>query len=268
MREFPSPAPGDASRLEFERSERFLRICRRWVLAPLFGFIFLASIALVIATAIEAPSRAIAVPVPAGFFLLFWLSLRFSAAMRPMHDEFVPAPTPWRLVDPTLSHWGVWRAELRRMPVEINRFRANHRQVQEYIQKLLGDWSWKSARGGGVVHISRPVAPASSPFGDGPKGWKAYRVTLDDGLVRRTGWLRLGAGWAEFQLQRNAADWLISDALGEVAPPRGRGERLAHDMRKALEENVQIARRATAPVVRHDPLPGHQHPMWDRWIDI
>ncbi len=269
MRRTLLPALVDSDRRGYERSEHFVRICRRWVLAPLLSLLFLAAIALVIAMAIEVPHHAIAMSVPVGFCMMLWVALRFSAAPAPV-DEVFPAPpvrTPWRLVDPRLSHWGVWRAELGRLPVGVAGFRDD-RQVKAYIHKLLDDWSFRSARGGYPVKISRPVSPWLSPFGDGPKGWKVYRVTLEDEVMRRTGWLRLGAGWAEFQLQPDPTERRLLELLDDD-PLALKGEpRLADVMREILDEDKAASQPVAEPAPRRDPYLGQHHPMWDRWIDL
>lgn len=260
MRKPISLAFPDPDRQSFEQAEGFSRVALRWVMAPFLGLLALASIALVIAMAIEDPHYLIALSVPAGFTVMLWVTLRFSAARKLIDNVFpVPPPrTPWRLVDPRLSHWGVWRADIGRLPVEIGTFRYDHRQVKAYIRKLLDDWSFRSARGGGVVEISRPVAPILSPFGDGPKGWRVYRITLDDGTARRTGWLRLGAGRVEFQLQPNPDERRLLEPI-EDGPILGRGERRLADVMQELLEEEQALRR--------DPFVDQHHPMWDRWID-
>jgi hypothetical protein len=148
--------------------------------------------------------------------------------------------TRWRLCDPQLSHWGVWRADLGRFPPEIDGFRSR-RAVKEFIRKVLLDRTRTSARGNGLLQRVKAMPSELSPFGDGPKGWKVYRVFLEDG---DTGWFRFGAGWVEFQLSRKPTDAVL--LLGDSS-------------REVLKGN---SRRPTHPRLSSDP-----EPMWDRWLD-
>jgi hypothetical protein len=243
----------------------------RWIAVPLLSLAAVASIGAVVAAAIKDSQYAIAMSVPAGFLLMLWLALRASAAFKPLDNSppHSPSPTPWRLIDPSLSHWGVWRADLGRLAIETAGPRANHRQIKAYIRTLLDDWSRRSARGGRVVEISRPVTPLRSPFGEGPNGWKVYRIALDDGLLRRTGWLRFGRGWVEFQLQRHPSERELLKA-----PPRYRRSsldietRLVRIDREILEgEDAAEGPGVEIPVTRN-PFLNRDHPMWDRWIDL
>jgi hypothetical protein len=147
--------------------------------------------------------------------------------------------TPWRLCDPQLSHWGVWRADLGRFPPEIDGFR-NRRAVEEFIRKVLLDRTRTSARGNAPVRRIKAMPLETSPFGYVPNGWKVYRVFLEDG---DSGWFRFGAGWVEFQLSRNPTD------------PMLRGH---------IPENVLKANAAGPAPLRLSIDP---EPMWDRWLD-
>jgi hypothetical protein len=141
--------------------------------------------------------------VPISVFLVLMAARAASHRAQSRRDQVESSDTvtPWRLCDPTFSHWGTWRADLGRLPPEIDGF-TDRKRVDQFIRKLLSDWWWKSAPGGAVVAISKPVDPLCSPFSDGPKGWKVYRIRLEDERERRsTGWLRFGAGWVEFQVQ-------------------------------------------------------------------
>jgi hypothetical protein len=156
---------------------------------------------------------------------------------------------------------------LGRLPPEIAGF-GDQRQVETYIHKLLDDWSLKSARGGRVVRISKPVSPKLSPFGDGPRGWKVYRITLEDSVLRRTGWLRFGAGWVEFQLQRNEAERTTILELFADAQLSLDGEtRLADLYLKSLEEPTEHSTPIAEPAAIRDPFLSQHHPMWDLWLD-
>jgi hypothetical protein len=142
MRQSNSRNSSDNDRLSYQRSMRLFRFTLRWVMAPMLTLMFLASIVLVVAAAIQGPVYAItAMSVSAAFLLMLWVA--FSSAEEKADENVFPEPilrTPWRLVDPHLSHWGVWRAELGRLPDEIAECK-NKRQVDVFIHKLLQDWS-------------------------------------------------------------------------------------------------------------------------------
>jgi hypothetical protein len=239
-------------------------------MAPFLSFLVVCSFACVIVASIQHPPYAIAMSVPAGCLLLVWLALRASAALEPVDDAFPqPTPkTPWRLVDPEFSHWGVWRADLGRLPAEVAEFR-NGRRVKAYIHELLRDWSFRSARGGEVVRISRGVSRALNSLGDCPAGRNAYTITLDDGDLRRTGLLRFGPACVEFQLERNAAEPTAHlELFGDPQLPQ-KGEPTRVDViREILESDVAESERAAGPTALQDPFLSHHHPMWDRWIDV
>jgi hypothetical protein len=265
-----SPALPGNDRRYHDRAERFSRICLRWVMVPLLTLLVLASIGFVVAASIQAARYAIAVSVPGGFLLMLWVALRARAAFKPLDNLPLEPPSriPWRLVDKRLSHWGVWRADVGRLPVEVGGY-GGDRQAKAYIYKLLDDWSFRSARGGRVVRISGPVAPALSAFGDGPKGWKVYRVTLDDGELRRTGWLRFGTGWVEFQLSRHSAEPTTPLELGYGSPFRLKSEPGPDDiLRQILEEDTTDSEPVAEPAGPRNPFLSQHHPMWDRWIDV
>jgi len=202
-------------------------------------------------------------------FLILTAARAISGTSQPRRDPFgEPShPTPWRLCDPGLSHWGVWRADLGQLPLEIAAF-GDQSQVETYIHKLLDDWSFRSARGGRVVRISKPVSPKVSPFGDGPRGWKVYRITLEDSVQRRTGWLRFGAGWMEFQLQRNEAErTTIFELFPDVQLSLESKRRLADLNLKGLEEPRVQSEPIAEPAAIRNPFLTEHHPMWDRWLD-
>ncbi len=151
--------------------------------------------------------------------------------------------TPWRLCDPALSHWGLWRADLGPLPPEVEGFR-NRAVVKKYIQKLLDDWALRSARGGRAIRIFGELTRSRGPFEDDSPGSKVYRITLkDDDKTRRTGWLRLGTGWVEFQVERSRREpgWYreITYQTESAGPP------------------LTADRRVSSPL----------DPMWDRWLD-
>jgi hypothetical protein len=156
-------------------------------------------------------------------------------------DAFNPpvAAMPWRLCDPELSHWGVWRADTGRFPPEIDGFKDS-RRVAEFIREALVHWRQKSARGGSVIQRVQSVPSELGPFGSSAEGWKVCRVTFDDGS---DGWFRFGAGWVEFQLSQTPSDVLLSHPISEKLV-----------VGKA-EDSVDDERRS-------DP-----DPVWDRWLD-
>jgi hypothetical protein len=80
--------------------------------------------------------------------------------------------------------------------------------------------------------------------------------------------LRFGAGWVEFQLQRNDDErttlWEIceEEQLSLDDEPR-----LATLNRRILEGDVQSSAPIAAPTVIRNPFLSQHHPMWDRWLD-
>jgi hypothetical protein len=182
----------------------------------------------------------------AVMFLLVWSARSLAAAkVRAPSDltSDLRFTTPWRLCDPTSSHWGLWRADLPFLPHELES--AHGRAlVKKYIQKLMDDWSRTSARGGSAIRIFGELSRTRGPFGDDRPGCKVYRITLlDASEVRRTGWLRLGPNWVEFQL----------------VP--GRGER-------ELSRGVSYETEMNGPASTTPPTGSlRSHPMWDHWLD-
>ena len=152
-------------------------------------------------------------------------------------------PVPWRLCDPQLSHWGVWRAELEQLPEAIEGFR-NRKQVKQFIRTIMSDWSTRSARGGWVVRISKPVPPTKSPFEDGLNALEMYRITLEDHLEHRsTGWLRFGEGWVEFQLCKSPNEFVFFPD--------------AHETPEKPERANSLTLRSLSD----------WDPLWDPWLD-
>ncbi len=128
-------------------------------------------------------------------------------------------PTPWRLVDPDLSHWGVWRAELGSRAIEVQG-RGDRKLVKRFIQKIMDDWSRRSSRGGRVIRIFGELSRLGELFDDDLRSFKIYRLTLQDHLgVRRSGYFWLGEDWAEFLLVpgRHDRDWRKGSS-GHVPP--------------------------------------------------
>jgi len=69
-------------------------------------------------------------------FLMLTAAQAIARTSRPRRDPFDEPchPTPWRLCDPGLSHWGVWPADLGRLPPEMAGF-GDQPQVEKYIHK-------------------------------------------------------------------------------------------------------------------------------------
>jgi hypothetical protein len=268
MGESTSPAVPESDRQTYERSIWFSRTCLRWVLAPFLGFLALTSIATVIAMALEVPRYAIFASVPAGFLLMLWVALRLSSGHNPPDDPSTEErrPIPWRLLDRSSFHWEVWRADLGRLPPEVEGFR-NHREVKAYIRKLVRDWSQKSARSGRVVRISRPISPALSPFQDGFLRGKLYRVTLDDGYQRQTGCMRIGANWVEFHIEPSESERATGLAFSSSAHVWSIGHtRVTDSIRRVFQRRPDPSDPIAESTVIPDPASAH-HPMWDRWLD-
>jgi hypothetical protein len=188
---------------------------------------------------------AILAAVPVITFLLLSVALAtFKGADLPADLQFENlGVTPWRLCDPGFSHWGIWRADLGRLPPEVENFR-DRTIVKQYIQKLLDDWTRRSPWGGRTIRIFGEITRSRGPFEDDPPGCKLYQITLqDEDEERRTGWLRLGPGWVEFQLVR-------------IGPDPGWNREVSH-----RAETAGIAGAALRPAsFKHDP-------MFDRWLD-
>jgi hypothetical protein len=152
-------------------------------------------------------------------------------------------PTSWRLVDPDLSHWGVWRAELRKRGPEVQR-RGDRKLVKKFIRTIMEDWSRRSSRGGHVIRIFGELSRLGELFDEDLRSYKVYHLTLRDHFgVRRSGYFWLGEDWAEFQLVPN------------------RGDR---DWREMHVRSIDPVRLARAIQVRPSPA---ADPMWDRWLD-
>lgn len=94
-------------------------------------------------------------PPPAQMVVLAYVSVvvygilrtteRFIAAFELAEDDRFTRSAPavsWRLLDPVLSTFGLWRAEVAAHPSEIDGFR-NRKMVNEYVRRLVRDWSIK-----------------------------------------------------------------------------------------------------------------------------
>ncbi len=179
-------------------------------------------------------------------FLIVWSAHPVASPKVQVPTHFWSDPhftTPWRLCDPTLSHWGLWRADLPRLPDDLES--AHGRPlVKKYIQKLMDDWSRRSARGGSAIRIFGELSRTRGPFGGDRPGGKVYLITLlDASEVRRTGWLRLGPDWVEFQL----------------VPDR---------RERNLHRGVFYETEMSSSAIPALPARSFQFdPMWDRWLD-
>src|SRR5262249_36361920 len=131
MRTSASSAGLSGDREAYERSVRVLRFLRRWALAPILGLLVPTWLAV---AAFQVPLVVFA-SVPAALFLMALVAVRF-----PFDPDETPgcvtrSPPPWRLLAPKLSHWGIGRADLERIPAEIARS-GNDRRAHAYILRI------------------------------------------------------------------------------------------------------------------------------------
>jgi hypothetical protein len=182
--------------------------------------------------------------LPVVLYLILSLAERFDAAPEPAEDDPLTgsaAMADWRLCDPMLSTFGVWRAEVVRYPADIADFQ-NARLVHEYVRQLVRLWSIRSAWPCEVERVCRENLrnPPSIYH------WRVYRVILVDQWDKiRRGRFRFGVGYVEFQVET-------------VRP-----EELPSNERVVIEESKQLV---TAELFNAHTQPTVD-PLWDRWLD-
>jgi hypothetical protein len=174
-------------------------------------------------------------------------------------DTLMPEDYPqtnWRLCDPQLSTWGVWRTEIEYDPSVIDGT-GDFRVIRESIHGLIRDWSFRSGwpyLGCRVLHVARTDARTAGPFSFAPELSNVYQITLGVGQGRERGWIRFGDGFVELQMERPAwshAARLMADSHQSVIAPE------PFDVH--ADESEEAYESATV-------LAG-SHPLWDRWID-
>jgi len=194
------------------------------------------------------------IPIVSVFALLAAsaLSSPHAQADDPLADHY--PRTTWRLTDPQLWKWGVWRAEIKSVPPGIDGF-GDHRLVEEYVRGLISDWSFRSGYFGCRVLRVFPVSPRTTcPLPFVPEWRKVYRVTLGVGEVLEHGWMCFGDGFAEFQLEANArmsAIPLMANVQTQV---------ISGKSPEAENAEPKEDRERT-------PTLAGPHPLWDRWFD-
>jgi hypothetical protein len=164
--------------------------------------------------------------------------------------------TTWRLCDPQLSTWGVWRTEIARDLPGIDGT-GDFRVIRESIRGLIRDWSFRSGwpyLGCRVLHVARTDPRTAGPFSFVPELSKVYQITLGVGQGRERGWIRFGDGFVEIQLEPPA--WsqgaiLIADSQGSVIAPG------PFDVHADESEEPHESMAVVAGI----------HPLWDRWLD-
>jgi len=84
-----------------------------------------------------------------------------------------------------------------------------------------------------------------------------------------TGWMRFGAGWVEFQLDRSEAERAtILDLFASVQPGLLPGASQFADLNgEIVEDDPATSEHIAAPAAIRDPFSAQHHPMWDRWLD-
>jgi hypothetical protein len=174
-----------------------------------------------------------------SLFLAQWFS---SSIENTRSDPFALRPrTPWKLCDPELRNYGVWRADFEPGSLDVAGL-DDPTCVPQDIERLITDWSHRI---GYPYHHCRVlgVAPAD-----------AFWVTLDLGAGEpgqrphhEFGWLRIGVGLAEFRL----------DPLPQPQ---------AHALVRAIRD-FKAGGIASSPRRALEIAQARNEPMWDRWID-
>lgn len=231
----------------------------RWPLLVLIPVIpVLGALVLVLALDHGIQPLAILASVPIVALIVLMAASALSAPDA-QGDELLPQLEPkttWRLRDPQLSDWGVWRAEIVSYPHGVEGF-GDDKLVGKYVCSLIRDWSIRSGwpyLGCRVRQVSRAAPGVTGTFPIVSESEALYSVTLDIHEVLKRAWLRFGDGFAEFQLE--------PDPIRRSIPPDAhRRKRVILRLARELPESKPLAVRGQPP-----GLAG-PHPLWDRWLD-
>jgi hypothetical protein len=188
--------------------------------------------------------------IPVLAFAILSIGQALSKTIEPEEEvAFRPSwsTIPWRLHDPMLSTFGLWRAEVRSHPLGLDEF-EDRKQVGRYAASLLRDWSLRAGYPfyhSRVLRVSKADPKEGSPFGTRPESGTVFRVILDAGTWRYPGWIRFGDRFVEFQLERD---------VRQSAIPAESCEPEASQKAKAPEFGLAVVRP-------------EMQPLWDRWLD-
>jgi hypothetical protein len=190
-----------------------------------------------------------------GVVLSLFLAQWFSSSLQDTpNDPFaLRLRTSWKLCDPDLRNSGVWRADLEPGSLDAAGL-DDPTRVRQDIERLIADWSYRI--GYPYYHCRvTGVEPAVAPKARSPNdGSRTFRVTLDLGggepgerPHQEFGWLCIGVGLAEFQLE-------------PLLQPQARA--FARAIRDFKVDGIDISLLPTFEIAQ-----ARNEPMWDRWID-
>jgi len=237
------------NRIAAARSRRLPR-WHRLVLVPVIPVLGALVLVLALDHGIQPLAVLAAVPI---LGLIVLMAADGLSAPDAQGDELLPQfepKTTWRLLDRNLSTWGVWRGEIASYPPGVEGF-GDHRMVENYVCDLIRDWSFRSGwpySGCRVRQVSLAAPGMTGTFPVVAGSEMIYSVTLAVGDDLKPGWMRLGDGFAEFQL--DPEPW--SQSIPADVDPRNR---------------VIRRRPPELQASRQYPALAEPHPLWDRWLD-
>jgi hypothetical protein len=176
--------------------------------------------------------------------------------------------TEWKLIDPQLSTWGIWRADLR-VPPHVDKRSGDNRPSEEYVRRLIRDWSLRGGypfqglcADGHSLRIDRvdPTRVGLEPSGSDGQAiycritWEVVEWGEPGRRWRWSGWLRLGQDYAEFRLE--------TDGQGRTAPSMSDDEDAT-----IAQDSLKSDRAEVAGDSGPAQLFSGQHPLWDQSLD-
>jgi hypothetical protein len=190
---------------------------------------------------------AVMATIPVVAYLILRTARAFDASGESgREDPFTPfaGTVNWKLRDPMLSTFGVWRADVKCHPTDIDGF-DNRKMVNDYIRCLVHHWSIRSAWPCKVLRLAPAKERMSQTSGAGSRA-KAYQITLADQWdgIRR-GKLCLGDGFAEFQVEAFRPQEFPAEEPVDVDDPKRFATReFSHASSDTMTDS-----------------------LWDRWLD-